>query len=76
LLALGSKVLNRPKDLEIAIRLAETCYFSNRMTNTGIGGEEVWFKVVEKNTTNEIHKRLPDGIYRLSPSYSLLRPGE
>lgn len=48
------------------------------MTNTGIGGEEVWFKVVEeKNTTNnETHKRLPDGIYRLSPSYSLLRPGE
>lgn len=48
------------------------------MTSTGIGGEEVWFKVVEeKNTTNnEIHKRLPDGIYRLSPGYSLLRPGE
>jgi len=75
LLALGSKILDRPKDLEIAIRLAETCYYMNRMTYTGIGGEEVWFEVVkEKNTTNEIHKRLPNGIYRLSPSYSLLRP--
>ncbi|GBC04737.1 hypothetical protein RclHR1_05830015 [Rhizophagus clarus] len=76
LLALGSKVLDRPKDLEIAIRLAETCYFVNRMTHTGIGGEEVWFKVVEEKntTTNETQKRLPDGIYRLSPSYSLLRP--
>ena len=77
MLAIGSKVLNRPEDLEIAIRLAETCYFSNRMTNTGIGAEEVWFEVVEKhdNTTNENHKRLPGGIYRLSPSYALLRPG-
>ncbi|RGB24792.1 Glycoside Hydrolase Family 47 protein [Rhizophagus diaphanus] len=76
LLALGSKFLNRPKDLETAKRLAETCYFLNRMTSTGIGGEEVWFKVIEeKNTTNnETHKRLPDGIYRLSPGYSLLRP--
>jgi hypothetical protein len=77
LLALGSKVLNRPKDLEIAIRLAETCYWSNRMTNTGIGAEEVWFNVIKrKGTTNEIHKRLPVGIYRLGLSYSLLRPGE
>ena len=75
MLAIGSKILNRPKDLEIAIRLAETCYWSNRMTNTGIGAEEVWFQVVEKRR-NEIHKRLPVGIYRLSLSYALLRPGE
>ena len=78
MLAIGSKILNRPKDLEIAIRLAETCYWSNRMTRTGIGAEEVWFEVVE--TTNKedsnIHKRLPNGINYLSPSYSLLRPGE
>ena len=81
MLAIGSKVLDRPKDLEIAIRLAETCYWSNRMTMTGIGPEEFWFEVVErKNITNKedstIHKRLPNGVYRLSPSYSLLRPGK
>ncbi|CAG8821159.1 41037_t:CDS:2, partial [Gigaspora margarita] len=82
MLAIGSKILDCPKDLEIAIRLAETCYWSNRMTQVGIGAEEVWFKVLEsKNTTNEenldIYKRnlgLPDGIDRLNPSYSLLRP--
>ena len=75
MLAIGSKILNRPKDLEVAIRLAETCYWQNRLTVTGIGAEEVWFQVVEKKR-NEVYKRLPVGIYRLSPSYSLLRPGE
>ncbi|CAG8755556.1 19122_t:CDS:10, partial [Gigaspora margarita] len=82
MLAIGSKILDHPKDLEIAIRLAKTCYWSNRMTQVGIGAEEVWFKVLEsKNTTNEenldIYKRnlgLPDRIDRLNPSYSLLRP--
>ena len=74
MLAIGSKILNRPKDLETAKRLAETCYWSNRITNTGIGAEEVWFNTVERNDT--MNKRLPDGIYRLNPSYSLLRPGE
>jgi hypothetical protein len=84
MLAIGSKILDRPKDLKTAIRLAETCYWLNRMTKTGIGAEEVWFEVVEKeNTINKedfkIHKRgygLPDGISYLSPTYSLLRPGE
>ncbi|CAG8519795.1 11584_t:CDS:2 [Acaulospora colombiana] len=79
MLALGSKVLDRPQDLEVAIRLAETCYWSYRITMTGIGAEEVWFKIMEegnlKNNNNpEIHKRHPDGIIRLGPSYYLLRP--
>jgi hypothetical protein len=74
MLAIGSKILDRPKDLEIAIRLAETCYWANKMTNTGIGGEQVWYHVV-KDKRNEIHKRLPNGVY-MNPSYSLLRPGE
>ena len=74
MLAIGSKILDRPKDLEIAIRLAETCYWSNKITNTGIGGEQVWFRFIE-GKENEINKRSPDGVY-LNPSYSLLRPGE
>ncbi|CAG8679025.1 6183_t:CDS:2, partial [Racocetra fulgida] len=34
---------NRPNDLETAIRLAETCYWTYNMTYTGIGPEKIWY---------------------------------
>ncbi|KAJ2007109.1 hypothetical protein H4R26_001002 [Coemansia thaxteri] len=48
LLALGSKALDRPQDLELAKELARTCYYTYRMTPTGLGPERFVFKS-EKN---------------------------
>ncbi|KAJ2474108.1 hypothetical protein GGI02_000319 [Coemansia sp. RSA 2322] len=44
LLALGSKVLDRPQDLELAKELARTCYHSYNMTPTGLGPEWTIFR--------------------------------
>ncbi|CAG8555181.1 3196_t:CDS:10, partial [Acaulospora morrowiae] len=52
MLAIGSKIFDRPKDLEVAIRLAETCYWSYGITKTGIGAEEVWFEILEEENNN------------------------
>lgn len=75
MLAIGSKVFNRPKDLEIAKRLAETCYWLYTITKTGIGAEVTFFKVGEQSKYWP-DPNLPDGIDGLSPSYYILRPGK
>lgn len=82
MLAIGSKTLNRPKDLEVAIKLGETCYWAYNSTTTGIGPEDFYF--LQKNVTvdektrwmqkNQKDTVLPDGIYKLNGNY-LLRPG-
>ncbi|CAG8585368.1 23512_t:CDS:10 [Cetraspora pellucida] len=82
MLAIGSKVLDRPKDLEVAIKLAEACYWAYEMTYTGIGPEDLWF-MSSNDTYNEEEKKLlkqkgeyenlPAGVLRLSDSY-ILRP--
>ncbi|CAG8473522.1 3719_t:CDS:10, partial [Dentiscutata heterogama] len=82
MLAVGAKILDRPEDLEIAIRLAETCYWSYNVTLTGLGPEEFWFLTsTDELTQNEIDwlekqeklNNLPNGLTRISPTY-LLRP--
>ncbi|KAG0049833.1 phosphatidylinositol-3,5-bisphosphate 5-phosphatase [Gryganskiella cystojenkinii] len=45
LLALGSKVLGRPKDLTAARGLMETCFLSYRNSATGLGADEIAFLV-------------------------------
>ncbi|CAG8690648.1 6655_t:CDS:2, partial [Cetraspora pellucida] len=82
MLAIGSKVLDRPKDLEVAIKLAEACYWAYEMTYTGIGPEDLWF-MSSNDTYNEEEKKLlkqkgayanlPPGVLRLRDSY-ILRP--
>ncbi|RGB32152.1 Glycoside Hydrolase Family 47 protein [Rhizophagus diaphanus] len=81
MLAIGSKTLNRPKDLEVAIKLGETCYWAYNSTPTGIGPEDFYF--LQKNVTvdektrwmqkNQKDTVLPDGVYKLNGNY-LLRP--
>ncbi|CAI2179364.1 7661_t:CDS:2 [Funneliformis geosporum] len=77
MLAIGSKILHRPKDLEVAIRLAESCYWAYNSTTTGIGPESIYF-LIKNVTANSIWSQhagnLPDGLYRIDGSY-LLRPG-
>jgi mannosyl-oligosaccharide alpha-1,2-mannosidase len=82
MLAIGAKILDRPKDLEVAIKLGETCYWIYNSTSTGIGPEE--FVFIKKGDTlgsniNALYSQwddnvLPHGIYRMSGNY-LLRPG-
>lgn len=82
MLAIGAKILDRPEDLEIAIKLAETCYWSYNVTLTGLGPEEFWFLTsTDELSQNEIDwlekqeemNNLPNGLVRISPTY-LLRP--
>src|SRR5688572_27324724 len=47
MLAIGSKILNRPKDLKVANRIAEACYWSYEVTATGIGPENFMFSPKE-----------------------------
>ncbi|KAI9505470.1 glycoside hydrolase, partial [Coemansia spiralis] len=44
MLALGSKVLDRPDDLELAKNLAYTCFQMYNLTATGLGPEYVLFR--------------------------------
>src|ERR1043166_3321905 len=83
MLAIGAKILDRPKDLEIAIKLGETCYWIYNSTSTGIGPEEFVFlkkgEKLEPNQLNALYSQwndntLPRGIRRMSGNY-LLRPG-
>jgi len=84
MLAIGAKTLDRPKDLEVAIKLGETCYWAYNSTPTGIGPEDFYF--LQKNATSDEKSRwklstqqkkkdtfLPDGIYKMNGNY-LLRP--
>ncbi|CAB4416745.1 unnamed protein product [Rhizophagus irregularis] len=82
MLAIGSKTLDRPKDLELAIELAETCFWAYNSTTTGIGPETFSFFVkgepIDKNklkllTTQWNNKLLPYGVYQMNGNY-LLRP--
>ncbi|CAG8720078.1 6403_t:CDS:10, partial [Cetraspora pellucida] len=82
MLAVDAKILDRPDDLEIAIGLAETCYWSYNVTVTGLGPEEFWFLTsADELSQNEIDwlkkqeetNNLPNGLVRISPTY-LLRP--
>ncbi|RIB24407.1 Glycoside Hydrolase Family 47 protein [Gigaspora rosea] len=82
MLAIGAKILDRPEDLEIAIKLAETCYWSYNVTLTGLGPEEFWFITsTDELSQSEIDwlekqeevNNLPNGLVRISPTY-LLRP--
>ncbi|CAG8636497.1 34744_t:CDS:10 [Gigaspora margarita] len=79
MLAIGSKVLNRPQDLEVAIKLADACYWAYEMTYTGIGPEDLWYmssndtfnESEKKSMNNRKDKNLPDGVIRLGHSYKL-----
>ncbi|RIA99363.1 Glycoside Hydrolase Family 47 protein [Glomus cerebriforme] len=84
MLAIGAKILDRPKDLEVAIKLGETCYWSYNSTPTGIGPES--FTFLQKNPTLDEQSRLklslkqkqkdiffPDGVYGMN-GYYWLRP--
>ncbi|CAG8475060.1 8593_t:CDS:2 [Funneliformis caledonium] len=75
MLAIGSKILHRPKDLEVAIRLAESCYWAYNSTTTGIGPESMYFLTKDAKAVSVWHHgdNLPDGLYRIDGSY-LLRP--
>lgn len=83
MLAIGSKTLDRPKDLELAIELAETCFWAYNSTTTGIGPESFSFFVkgdpIDKNklkmlATQWNNKLLLYGVYQMNGNY-LLRPG-
>ncbi|CDZ96298.1 1, 2-alpha-mannosidase [Phaffia rhodozyma] len=43
MMGLGSKLLNRPKDLEMAKRFTQTCYYTGAMTSSGLQAEKVEF---------------------------------
>ncbi|CAG8614069.1 9487_t:CDS:10 [Dentiscutata erythropus] len=79
MLAIGSKVLDRPQDLELAIKLAESCYWAYEMTYTGIGPEDLWY-MSSNDTYNESEKKLknswkdknlPDGVLKMNHEYKL-----
>jgi mannosyl-oligosaccharide alpha-1,2-mannosidase len=83
MLAIGSKTLDRPKDLELAIKLGETCFWAYNSTTTGIGPESFSFYVkgdpIESNKLKSLtlqwdKKILPYGVYEMN-AYYLLRPG-
>ena len=58
MLAIGAKILDRPKDLEVAIKLGETCYWAYNSTSTGIGPEDFVFlrknEVLEHQAKNKL----------------------
>ncbi|CAG8706410.1 11093_t:CDS:2 [Racocetra persica] len=74
MLGIGAKVLNRPQDLEIAIRLAETCYWAYISTHTKIAPEIMWVLTndTQSKTQHEI-ENLPVDVYKMDPKY-YLRP--
>ncbi|KAF9286448.1 hypothetical protein BGZ88_009087 [Linnemannia elongata] len=72
LLALGAKVLNRPKDLTAARGLIETCFMSYRNSATGLGADEIAFLRPEFSKGKEF-EMLPRGagFYLIDPEYAL-----
>ncbi|KAK9764756.1 hypothetical protein K7432_007496 [Basidiobolus ranarum] len=78
LLALGSKTLNRPNDLELAKKLVKTCYETYTTTETGLGPEKIaWFKdtdAVDNLSPANARDVLDHGFYPHTPYY-ILRPG-
>ncbi|KAF9906463.1 hypothetical protein EC991_000631 [Linnemannia zychae] len=76
LLALGSKLLDRPKDLSVARGLMETCFMSYQNSATGLGADEIAFLRPEfsKGKEFEMLQRGP-GFYVIDSEYAL-RPGD
>ncbi|KAF9139483.1 hypothetical protein BGX30_007893 [Mortierella sp. GBA39] len=72
LLALGAKVLNRPKDLIAARGLMETCFMSYQNSATGLGADEIAFLRPEFSKGKEF-EMLPKGagFYLIDPEYAL-----
>ncbi|KAG0310445.1 hypothetical protein BGZ97_012547, partial [Linnemannia gamsii] len=72
LLALGAKILNRPKDLTAARGLMETCVMSYRNSATGLGADEIAFLNAEFSNGKEF-EMLPrgSGFYVIDPEYAL-----
>ncbi|CAG8626898.1 7808_t:CDS:10 [Acaulospora morrowiae] len=73
MLAIGSKILDRPGDLETAKRLAETCYWLYEDTETGIGAEVNMLNLIESSETTDENEIFSDKILRTDKRY-LLRP--
>ncbi|KAG0270905.1 hypothetical protein BGZ95_001379 [Linnemannia exigua] len=72
LLALGAKVLNRPKDMTTARGLMETCFMSYQYSATGLGADEIAFLRPEFSKGKEF-EMLPggSGFYVIDPEYAL-----
>ncbi|KAF8945722.1 hypothetical protein BGZ47_002117 [Haplosporangium gracile] len=72
LLALGAKVLSRPKDLTAARGLMETCFMSYQNSVTGLGADEIAFLRPEFSKGKEF-EMLPRGagFYLIDPEYAL-----
>ncbi|CAG8772845.1 17349_t:CDS:2, partial [Racocetra fulgida] len=74
MLGIGAKVLNRPQDLEIAIKLAETCYWAYISTHTKIAPEIMWVLTNDtQSKTRHETENLPVDVYKMDPKY-YLRP--
>ncbi|GJJ68179.1 hypothetical protein EMPS_00525 [Entomortierella parvispora] len=85
LLALGSRVLDRSKDLAVARGLMETCVLSYKNSATGLGADEIAFLVsggghdekIGTGTTDILNKGKefempqPTGFYVLDSEYEL-----
>ncbi|KAG9065264.1 hypothetical protein KI688_002587 [Linnemannia hyalina] len=72
LLALGAKVLNRPKDLIAASGLMETCIMSYQNSATGLGADEIAFLRPEFSKGKEFEMLPKDaGFYLIDPEYAL-----
>ena len=74
MLAIGSKILDRPKDLEVAIKMGEACYWAYNVTTTGIGPEEFYFSAQDEIINSYEYDGLLDGTYKMNGTYKL-RPG-
>ncbi|KAF9547096.1 hypothetical protein EC957_008945 [Mortierella hygrophila] len=72
LLALGAKVLNRPKDLIAARGLMETCFMSYQNSATGLGADEIAFLRPEFSKGKEFEMLSRGaGFYLIDPEYAL-----
>ncbi|CAJ0649001.1 9047_t:CDS:2 [Entrophospora sp. SA101] len=69
MLAIGSKILNRPKDLEVAKGLIESCYLAYNTSLSGIGPEEFMFpyKTSDDNQPSYDYLSSVDNRYFLRP---------
>ncbi|PVZ99402.1 hypothetical protein BB558_004581 [Smittium angustum] len=81
LLALGSKELNRPKDLELAKDLMKTCYYTYKMMPTGLGPESIEFefdtstlKTTNKKTIRLNVNKNSSKKGEFEPSFSIHKP--
>lgn len=59
MVALGSKLLNRPEDLNIASNLTAGCFEMANNTITGLAPESAIFDLSEREVTNVVHRNPP-----------------